>query len=632
MLNTYGKLAIALSLPLACSACISPRPVSPPEINFNSLNWSTSQRPDQQPLTDAQAAAGTPSLLSDGGLNGADLISPLFPAIEPQTLREMRTAPLLWVGRDTAMVLSYEVVVESPTFAGQSFGLGEPGPWTPEQVLRRRQLESNEFARSAPLRKAKRLSLVPRGIVTPDTRQFAIYVEPQQTRVPLIGAILASWGFCGWSPAPCKPTGSLGPPIGIALETDGVRRLVDPQFCLSDPQASLFPYTVVKCRLPSDGRSGLVRRRLVVVDPANVNRLGTAIFPNRPQPPLELPEVFRVVEPLTISRRAGFESEECWMQDGQGGERPCDREQRDRLRGWRACNRRQSLPPGVRIICPAGQALGSPPGFTRVRTNWSFSVLDPSTGRLLENFEPGVRVESVKVAVTDRTGTERFLTAAEIGRIGFGGQRCQARPEESTGHGVVLIADCPNGLSPVTVAWAVRPSLTPLVWSLSFQTRANNGVLPNDNPAVEGETLRFYFRLKSVTSPQTESISQLEASIRTGSDDLRGGNDNAFIFAVLSDGRRIETSFNGGRRLSDNTSRTVDLNLPPGTALSQIQQFGIRATLGGGLSGDNWTIDAVTVRAASSDGATQTILEQSGRPLIRLTGNRREQIFPLARR
>lgn len=631
MLNTYWKPAIALALPLACSACISPRPVSPPELNFLSLNWSPSQRPDQQPLTTEQAAAGLPSLLSDGGLNGTDLISPLFPAIPPEILREMRTAPLLWVGRDTAMLLSYEVVVESPSFAGKLFGLGEPGPWTTEQVLRRRQLGTNEFAPSAPLRRAERLSLVPRGIVTPDTRQFAIYTEPQQTRVPLIDRILASWGFCGWNLAPCQPIGRLGPPIGIALETDGVRRLVEPKFCLSDPNDSLFPYTVVKCRLPSDGRSGLVRRRLVVVEPANVNRLGTAIFPNRPQPPLELPEVFRVVEPLTIPRSAGFESEECWMEDGQGGERPCDRQQLDKLKGWRVCNRRQTLPPRERIICPAGQAVGSPPGFTRLRTNWSFSVLDPSTGRLLENFEPGVRVESVKVAVTSRAGTERFLTAEEIATIRFSGQRCQARPENSTGHGVVLIEDCPRDLSPVTVAWAVRPTLQPLVWSMSFQTRAMKGVLPNDQPAVQGETLRFYFRLKSVTSPSPEFIRQLEFSIRTGSDDLRGGNDNARIFAVLRNGIRQEVPFNGSRRLSDNTSKIVDLNLPADTTLSDVQQVGVRATLRGGTAGDNWNVDAITVRAISSDGSAQVILEESGRPLFRLTGNRRERIFSLPR-
>jgi hypothetical protein len=73
---------------------------------------------------------------------------------------------------------------------------------------------------------------------------------------------------------------------------------------------------------------------------------------------------------------------------------------------------------------------------------------------------------------------------------------------------------------------------------------------------------------------------------------------------------------------------TIGVTLPPGTSLSQIHRFGVRATLGGGLGGDNWNIDALTVRAMSSRGA-QTILEQSGAPLVRLTGDRREQIWDL---
>ena len=103
---------------------------------------------------------------------------------------------------------------------------------------------------------------------------------------------------------------------------------------------------------------------------------------------------------------------------------------------------------------------------------------------------------------------------------------------------------------------------------------------------------------------------------------------DAFILATLRDRSRIDAAFNDRARLADLSSRTAILTLPPGTSLSQIQRFGVRATLGGGLGGDNWNIDALTVRAMSSRGA-QTILEQSGAPLVRLTGDRREQIWDL---
>jgi hypothetical protein len=130
------------------------------------------------------------------------------------------------------------------------------------------------------------------------------------------------------------------------------------------------------------------------------------------------------------------------------------------------------------------------------------------------------------------------------------------------------------------------------------------------------------------TPPADASISQLEVTIRTGGDDLRGGNDNAFMFILLNDGRRIEMPFNNGARLSENSLLTRTLTLPPGTGISQIRRFGIRTTLSGGIGGDNWNIDGVTVRAISTTGA-QTILEQSGGPLVRLTGSNRERIWDL---
>jgi hypothetical protein len=176
-------------------------------------------------------------------------------------------------------------------------------------------------------------------------------------------------------------------------------------------------------------------------------------------------------------------------------------------------------------------------------------------------------------------------------------------------------------------------------WTLNaLQVRGNGATLlsASGRPLMRftGESRRFMTDIScanpSATTPVDPAVSQLEVTIRTGADDLRGGNDNAYIFAILRDRSRIEAPFNDRARLADRSSRTAILTLPPGISMSQIQRFGVRATLGGGLGGDNWNIDALTVRAMSSRGA-QTILEQSGAPLVRLTGDRREQIWDLRR-
>lgn len=125
-------------------------------------------------------------------------------------------------------------------------------------------------------------------------------------------------------------------------------------------------------------------------------------------------------------------------------------------------------------------------------------------------------------------------------------------------------------------------------------------------------------------------VQRLDVTIRTGDDDLRGGNDNAFIFAIMSGGRRVEAPFNRGARLADRTSRTASISLPAGTRLSQIERIGVRATVSGGVGGDNWNIDSVNVIAVA--GATrQTLLTRSGRPLVRITGEKREEIWRIDR-
>lgn len=125
----------------------------------------------------------------------------------------------------------------------------------------------------------------------------------------------------------------------------------------------------------------------------------------------------------------------------------------------------------------------------------------------------------------------------------------------------------------------------------------------------------------------TGAFVALDFTIRTGGDDLRGGNDNAFVIAVLRDGRRLEAPFNGRDRLPNGSQRTARLNLPPGVTAADLAALGVRATLGGGIGGDNWNVDALSVSGVAASGALTSVMARSGGPLVRLTGDRREALF-----
>lgn len=98
-------------------------------------------------------------------------------------------------------------------------------------------------------------------------------------------------------------------------------------------------------------------------------------------------------------------------------------------------------------------------------------------------------------------------------------------------------------------------------------------------------------------------VHYLEFQVRTGGDDLRGGNDNAFIQVATANGNGQEQLNGGHVRLRDYTTRTVRVHLPRNTVFRQIQGFklfvhGFR----GDWHGDNWNVDAIRLTAVTEDG------------------------------
>lgn len=175
-------------------------------------------------------------------------------------------------------------------------------------------------------------------------------------------------------------------------------------------------------------------------------------------------------------------------------------------------------------------------------------------------------------------------------------------------------------------------------WTLNaMQVSSPGGVIVSQTgrPLMRftGEAGRFMLDT-SCTDPSAPAatdpvVSSLRVTLRTGGDDLRGGNDNAFIFVNIAGRSRLELPFNGGVRLPDHSSRSLVIPLPAGVRLSQLRSLGVRATLGGGIGGDNWNIDGVNVTANLTAGGSRTILDQSGNPVVRLTGDSHETTWEL---
>lgn len=110
-------------------------------------------------------------------------------------------------------------------------------------------------------------------------------------------------------------------------------------------------------------------------------------------------------------------------------------------------------------------------------------------------------------------------------------------------------------------------------------------------------------------------VQRLSFTIRTGGDDLRGGNDNAYA-TIHAAGRDIECPLNRGQTWGNNQVHTVTCDLPAGTQRSSLEEIRIRTTFGGGLFGDNWNMDSITV---SVEEPGTRVVQLTGSPLIRFT-------------
>jgi hypothetical protein len=129
---------------------------------------------------------------------------------------------------------------------------------------------------------------------------------------------------------------------------------------------------------------------------------------------------------------------------------------------------------------------------------------------------------------------------------------------------------------------------------------------------------------------RAQASNELLLQFLTGGDDLRGGNDNVNVQLLLQPGTALRfDNVNGRKRWADHSSQTVILPLPDTIRFDDMKGVRLETTFGGGMGGDNWNLDRLTV-SARIGGTTRQLFDQRGDPLFRFTGDQRVREFPFS--
>jgi hypothetical protein len=132
-----------------------------------------------------------------------------------------------------------------------------------------------------------------------------------------------------------------------------------------------------------------------------------------------------------------------------------------------------------------------------------------------------------------------------------------------------------------------------------------------------------------IASPPPSSegmVNEILLELRTGGDDLRGGNDNVHATINFRDGSsETAPNINGLARWINNYTQTVPIALRRAVPVADLKSVVLTTTFGGGPFGDNWNLDALRVIAAGRE-----LYNRRGAPLCRFTGENRPFVAELA--
>lgn len=121
-------------------------------------------------------------------------------------------------------------------------------------------------------------------------------------------------------------------------------------------------------------------------------------------------------------------------------------------------------------------------------------------------------------------------------------------------------------------------------------------------------------------------VHELIIKFSTGSDDLRGGDDNCNL-SINGPGGIIQQflNVNNGARWIDNTDNTIELFLNNPITVDKLSSIRVFTKSCSG-SCDNWNLNNIVVTARGGF-ADRVILNQSGNPLMRFTGSSFSQVY-----
>lgn len=111
-------------------------------------------------------------------------------------------------------------------------------------------------------------------------------------------------------------------------------------------------------------------------------------------------------------------------------------------------------------------------------------------------------------------------------------------------------------------------------------------------------------------------VRELVLEIRTGADDLHGGNDNVDLTINYNNSSpQVVRNINRGARWIDNYTQWVTVPINPVVTVEDIDNIVLKTTFGGGLSGDNWNVDLLRIWVQG-----RSVYYAEGRPLVRFNG------------
>lgn len=121
-------------------------------------------------------------------------------------------------------------------------------------------------------------------------------------------------------------------------------------------------------------------------------------------------------------------------------------------------------------------------------------------------------------------------------------------------------------------------------------------------------------------------VYQLVVRCKTGGDDLRGGNDRVSFKVKFRDGTYdVFKNASLSQRWPKGSIVNVELPLTKLRDLNEIKSVEISTNFGGGIGGDNWNLNSMSVNAYKDNGTSVPDITgtHSGRPWKRFTGERK---------